>query len=978
VHSSLTDAADATADPQGVRTRLARLSEAGADLSRPALAGTLVPLLDNSRFLTTWLAKHPHEIDALADLEALHAPLGPEVLQGWYEAALRGDDERAAATALRQMKHRAFVRITTRDVALHAPVPETCRELSAVADVALRNATRFARAAVQERHGAAIDASGHPIAFCVLAMGKLGGLELNYSSDVDLLYFYATDEGSAGQLTPHEHFRRVSEMVTRLVGEVGDQGLVFRVDLRLRPEGNGGPLCNALASTERYYETWGRTWERVAWLRARHVAGDAELSRAVSRTLGPWIYRRTIDYSMIDDVASMKARILAQRKATRALDGTTRLDLKLDRGGIRAIEFFVNALQLVHAGRAPELRDASTLGALERLFAAGHISEGERGALASAYLLFRRVEHRVQMEDERQTQQLPSGPSLSRLARRLGFMGDRPGVELRETIDRHREAVGLLFDALMAEPQSPRIDDEIDRARALLAAPDRARRAALLANAGLADPEQAAHVIEVAGRQPQSPLSRHASTTMGRLGVSLLAEVLHSAEPERALTHLATFASALVGRPIYLRNLAERPRLQRILVSLFAGSDFLSEHLLRRPDLIDELYDRRPPAARPPPTPSNLDTETLIDALGRFKQEQLIRIGLADLAGELDVVAVGRLMTSSAEGVLRAVFERALAETEARRGPPLDASGDRIPCCVVGLGKLGGRELTYGSDLDVVFLYASKGVATDHRGRTSTMLEWATRVAQRTISLLGLPTRSGALFTVDTQLRPGGRQGTLVSRLGRFAEYHEGRAQPWERLALVRARVVAGDPAFAALAGAEIERLTYGRPPPADLRSTMRRLRMRVETEVAREGAGRYNPKSGRGGLVDIEFIAQVLQIEHGGARRKQTLRTPNTLEALDALGEAGLLPQAARLADAWRFLRRLEHRIRVMRAQAVPEIRTAPEALDRLARRLGDRAASMAPSEEGPGERLLQDYLRTTHAVRAQFDSMFGADSGA
>lgn len=977
LHDALAAAADATAEPDTVRVRLARLSDAGADLEAPTLAQTLVPVLDNSRFLTTWLTKHPDAVAGLRDVEALRAPIDAATLRAWYDAALEGDDEAAVASALRRMKHRAFVSITARDVALQAPVPETCRELSAVAEVALEAATAFARRAVDARHGPAVDAHGQRISFCVLAMGKLGGRELNYSSDVDLLYFYGTDDGAAGALTPHEHFRRVCERITRLVGEVGPEGMVFRVDLRLRPEGRSGPLCNALASAERYYETWGRTWERVAWLRARHVAGDKGLSRAMLRTLEPWIFRRTLDYQTFDEIREMKERILGQRRASRALDGSAALDLKLDRGGIRSVEFFVNALQIVHAGRAPDLRDASTLGALDRLFAAGHVSEREHDVLAEAYLLLRRVEHRVQMEDERQTQQLPSGAALDVLARRLGVVSGTPGATLRATIDGHRALVGELFDALMDEPEGPRIDSETKLARALLATSDRAKRVALFASAGFMDAEQAAHQLEVAGRRPSNPLSRRASAPMARLGVELLAEVLHAAEPERALTHLATFTGALTHRPIYLESLVERPRLRRLLVNLFAGSDFLSEQLHRRPDLVDELYDRRPPGALPSRVAGEQDTEQLIDGLGRFKQEQLVRIGLGDLAGELDVVSVGRLVTATAEAVLTAVFERATEEIEERFGLPLDGEGRPIPCCVVGFGKLGGRELTYGSDLDVVFLYGDVGTATNAAGRTRTMLEWATKLAQRTISLLGLPTRAGPLYAVDTALRPGGHQGTLVSRLARFAEYHEQRAEPWERMALVRARAVAGEPAFLGVVQAALERLAYDREPPPGLRPTMRRLRARMEAEVAREGPGRYNPKTGRGGLVDVEFIVQGLQIEHGGAPGRGALRTPNTLEALEALGEARLLRQADRLAEAWRFLRRLEHRLRVMRAQAVPELRTAPDTLDRLARRLGDRREAIAPDEAGPGARLLQDYLRTTVFVREQFDIVFGDDDG-
>ncbi len=908
----------------------------------------------------------PRRDRVASDVEALRGPLTESTLRGWFaEARATGAD---VSPALRLMKHRAFLRTTVQDVALDAPVRDVCRALSLVAQVAIDLATAHALEAVAERDGPPLDTAGRPIPFCVVGMGKLGGRELNYSSDVDLIYFYGTDDGAAGEVTPHAHFRRVCEHVSRLVGEATSEGFVFRVDLRLRPEGGGGPLCNSLAGAERYYESWGRTWERVAWLRARHVGGDPGLTRRLLNTLAPWIHQRTRSGALLGEIAALKERILGRRRAAVATRRAPGLDLKLDRGCIRSVEFFVNALQLVHAGRNPTLRDASTLGALDRLFAAGHVGEQERDALAEAYTLFRRVEHRVQMEDERQTQRLPGGDALEDLARRLGVAS---GGALQALLDIHRERVADLFDSLTGSGDGPREPSDAARelAQALLSTGEPDARRALFTEAGFADPDQAVHLLLQAGRPPESPFSPRAAVAMEALGVVLLAEVLRAAEPERALTHLAGFAAGLSSRPTYLHALADRPALRRLLVSVFAGSDFLSELLLRRAQLLDELYGTPSSDALPP---LEGDAERCLEDLARFKQTRVFRIGLADLAGELDEVGVGHEITGVAEVVLQRALDLARREVSERFGIPEDAAGRPIPMCVLAFGKLGGREMSYGSDLDVVFLYAAAGESTGGRsGRRLEMLAWATRVAQRTISLLGLPTRFGPLFAVDTRLRPGGGQGTLVSRLGRFVEYHEVRGRAWERLALVRARPVAGEPGFCARVAAETARLAFERPSPPELRREVAEVRARMEREVAREGAGRYNPKTGRGGLVDIEFIAQVLQIERATAT--STLRTTHTLEALTALGDAGLLPSAQRLSEAWRFLRRLDHRLRIMRGQAVVELRT--EQLDRLSRRLGYQGAG--PADASPGDRLMLDYERTTRAVRACFDEIFEENDG-
>ncbi len=927
LHPLLHDAADRTPDASIVRARLARLEEAGAPLDEPTLAATLIPVLANSTFLTRFLVRHPQWVTLLADREALRAPLSEETLHRWYRTPVD------VAAGLRHLKHLAFLWITARDVAEGAPVATVCRELSLLADFAIGVAVAEARREVAARLG---PAEGRR--FVVMGMGKLGGRELNYSSDVDLVFFYDHDGALAGSSTAHEHFTRVAERVTRLLGEVTADGFVFRVDLRLRPEGPSGPLCNSVGAAERFYEAWGRDRERLAWLRARPVAGDLDLGHEVLARLDAWIHPRTADPRIFEGIAALKSQILEKRRAEQALGRAAGLDLKLDPGGIRAVEFFANALQLLYGGRQPALRDPSTLGALDRLYAAGLISARDHDRLATAYLLYRRVENRLQMEDERQTHRLPAGEARDALARRLGFTG---GPHLLETLETHRAEVGRMFDDLLASGG----EDEVAPEARLLLEASGAERVELLRAVGLLDPAQAAHLLEIAGRRPWSPLSPQGDTA---LGLRLLTEVLRSADPERALTHLTAF----LARPAPLGTLRERPAIARLLVSLFAESDFLSDALLRHPDLVDHLYRRHPT-----PPPRRPDAERWAEAFGDWQRRETMRVGLSDLAGELDMAGVEAALTRLAETTLRAAVDEAERRLAARAPRP----DGRF--CVVAMGKLGGGELSYGSDLDLVFLFDGAAGA-----------EWFTRLAQRTISLLSI----GGLQRVDARLRPGGNQGTLVSRVASFVAWHTTRAGPWERLALVRARPVAGDPSLGDEVAAALERLTYDRPYPVGATAELRRLRRRIEAEVAREGPGRYNPKAGRGGLIDIELIVQSLQVRHGGER--PTLRTPNTVLALRALRDEDLLHGADVLLEAHRFLRRLDHRLRIVRGQPVAELRSDRPGLDRLARRLGYRHSPIGPDGGAPGEQLLADYGRVTVRVRQAFERCFpesGGDDG-
>ncbi|HET7754316.1 MAG TPA: bifunctional [glutamate--ammonia ligase]-adenylyl-L-tyrosine phosphorylase/[glutamate--ammonia-ligase] adenylyltransferase, partial [Anaeromyxobacteraceae bacterium] len=857
------------------------------------------------------------------------------------------------------------LRIVLRDLR-RARVVEVTGELSALACACVDAAIRFHDRRLRARHGAPQGlAEREPGAgFCALAMGKLGARELNFSSDIDLLYVYGTDGTTDGPspLTHFAYYAKLAEHVTEAIARPTEDGFVFRVDLNLRPDGHSGPIVNSVRAAELYYQSFGRGWERSALVRARPAAGDLATGDELLRLLEPFIWRRSLDLGVITEMQAMKARIDARAGA----EG--RDDLKLGRGGIREAEFFVNALQLLHGGKQPELRERGFLPALDRLLFAGVVPARDRDALLDAWLFLRRAEHRVQMVDGRQTHRMPPVGDRRLLARAMGFPAEQA---FDEALTRHRALVSSLFSNLLgASTGQIALDPEL----ALLAESqvETARRTELARSRGFADPERAVAALDALARRrtPFNPSGDPAAA------VTLLAEVLATPDPDQALTHLADFAMALHAPESYFHLLAEHRRAARLLLSLFGTSDFLSKRFIRHPELLDMLLREDTVVRIKTPETFRRELEerlSLIEGDGvddrlerslgelrRFKNEEVLRIAIHDIAGGLPLASVADQLSSLAEASLDQAL--ALAEEEARarsRMPP-------TPLCVIALGKLGGRELGYHSDLDLVFLYRSAGEASGAHADIA-------RLAQRLMSFLQMPLREGVLYKIDTRLRPSGNQGALVTSAEGFARYHMGgegsphvTSQLWERQALLRARHVGGDAAlFAEIEERVLSPVVYA--PPADraaLATEVRRMRERIESEVGREAARGKNPKSGRGGLVDVEFAAQFLQLAHGWAH--PAIRTPSTPAALERLHEAGILREAqhAALARGYEFLRRLELRLRIVHDYTIDHLPQAPRPLAQLARRLGYGG-------DNPAARLMAEYGRVTEDVRAAFEAV-------
>ncbi len=870
--------------------------------------------------------------------------------------------EEEVKSALRKLRLREVSRIAARDLAGVDTLSVVMRNLSSLASAALAGAIRFARRQLSGRYGypmiETVGGDRRECGFVVMGMGKLGGHELNFSSDIDLIYLYETErgmtEGGEGKeaVTLHEYFVRLCEVVTRILSEVTEDGFVFRVDLRLRPDGTRGDLANSLRSAEIYYESWGQTWERAVMIKARPVAGDAWVGEGFLRAITPFVYRKYLDFTSLEEIKEMKDRVdLASSRAR--MHGR---DLKLGVGGIREIEFFAQAHQLIYAGKNPDLRRRGTEETIRALVRAGIVSQGECDALEEAYRFLRSLEHRIQIFQDRQTHVLPKkGEDLLRLARAMQ-MSDVPS--LLSAVDRHTGNVRSVYDRLFrATPGEEEAEIAPEVIAVLYPELDEEDQDHRLAALGFADREAARrNIAMLRDGPPFVRMPARARRYLGKIAPIILSRVVRSPDPDMALHHTERFLSAVGARTMFFALLFENPKVIDVLVRLFGSSRFLSGYLLRHPELLDSFLRKdASPLVR---TKSDLkkelgealaacaDFEQELDELRRFKNVETLRIGMNDLAGSLSLEEGMFQQSALAEVLLSYALLLARRETERRFGIPMVAGeGEReieAEFCVLGMGKLGAEELSYHSDLDIIFLYSGAGETVPAAGQAPADFrrlgnhEYFAKVAQRLISILTTVTREGYVYHLDTRLRPSGNAGPLVSSLAAFDRYHERSAKLWERQALLKCRFVAGDRAFGKRVEAMVARFIYERPLPAGSASEIDRLRRRMEKELGKERRDRLNLKVGRGGIVDVEFAVQYLQLVHGPANR--SLRVRSTLSALYELRRAGILSESdfQAMDEGYRFLRALEVSLRLGHDASIEQFdpsRLPPDQQDRYRR---------------------------------------------
>jgi len=916
--------------------------------------------------LLDWLEGGPERRDAAAMTDDL-----------WKSVALLSDED-AQKLAVRRFRQRESLRIGYNDIVRGFPLEMITQDLSDLADACVEAATRLARARAEARFGVPMTPQGRAARFVVLGLGKLGGQELNYSSDIDLIFLYDEDGQTQGQktLSNAELFARMGSDIVRLLADHTALGMAYRVDMRLRPDGEQGALARSLDATVGYYVTRGRTWERQALIKCRPVAGDLALGETFLEAIKPFVFRRYLGAAEIAEIKALKRRI-EQRTLTA---GTAEIEVKTGRGGIRDVEFVVQFLQLLHGGEYPEVRHATTLAAIARLEQVGCLSAEERHIMNDTYRFLRQLEHRLQILFDRQTHEMPRDLDAVRtLALRMGYLPasaweERNGPAARFMADyksktelNRRILNHLLHDAFKGDA-SQAVDPIVDLV--LDPQPSAEFIGEALAPYPFRDRSTAYHNLMALAREDFPFLSQaRCRHFLAAIAPRLMQSVGRAPDPDMTLTNLEKVSASLGAKAILWELFNFNPPSLRLYVELCATSQFLSEILINNPGMIDDLVDSLVVDRPLPRTAIKAElatlcrgAEDLAPILWSFRNKEWVRIGTRDILGREPIREVTRELADVAEAIVTQVARDQWQRRVARYGTPwcpLTRRRDRW--AILALGKFGGRELNYHSDLDLIFLHEADGCTTgSHRSISNE--QFVTEVAQRFLKALGSGSPTGRLYDVDARLRPHGASGPLVQTLTGFLSFFQRSTQIWQRMALTRARVIFATGGF----GEEVTRAVravLARPiDRAQLAAEV--LAMRKKLEASRP---RHDLKRAPGGLADLEFIVQYLLLVH--APGKPELLRPNFWDALSALCREGILnAQVHReLRDAYDFLRTVEGRLRLFHNRGVSELPESTAELERLARRLSDEKTD-------PGQAtgaFLADAARITHRTRELFEQI-------
>lgn len=876
-----------------------------------ASAGNVLLVSD---FVLSLLERRPDALAArVADGESLSAPGIAGAL------SLDGLSEPAAMAALRRFRNLEMARIAWRDLAGCAALEQSLSDLSTLAVGLVGAATRYAADALEPRYGRPVSASGGDAPLLVLAMGKLGGAELNFSSDIDLVFLYP-DDAVLGDLEHAElapYYLRVAQLVIKLLDQTTPDGFVYRLDTRLRPFGASGPLVIGLSAFESYLVSHGRDWERYAYQKARLITGDAYENELFDEILFPYVYRGYVDYGVFEALRQMKG--LIEREVARRDMAD---NIKLGPGGIREVEFIVQAFQLVRGGRDRSLRGQSLMPILPRLVEERQLSSAEVAGLKAAYRFLRCLENRLQAMDDRQTHTLPAGAEpRARLAYAMQ-LPDWP--TLLESLALHRASVEAAFDKVVYEPRTEQ--SEASRTKALRAAWEQGLPAE---EAVTQLPQFDAESVELLRALRTGALyermDEQSRLRLAAVIVRTLPLLADRSDQAAVLRRLLPIYQAICRRSAYLALLDEHPAALERLIVLVRRSARLSRDLAEHPVLLDELLDPRifdaPPRRdearsfleRQLAQALDRDTEAALNALRESHAAAVFRIAVADTFGQLPLMSVSDRLTDTAELTVRFALELARRELVGRHGRPICGDGPtpkEAGFAVIAYGKLAGLELGYGSDLDLVFLHDSRGAVQQTDGEKP--LDngvFFVRLAQRLIHFLSIQTSAGKLYEVDTRLRPSGNSGLLVQSLDNFKRYQRQDAWVWEHQALLRSRAIAGTREVCAGFEAARREILATAVDRDKLQTEVVNMRKRMRQELSKSGPEQFDLKQDRGGLADIEFIVDYLVLANL-PDVPDLADFPDKVRQLEALERAGLLTAqtAAKLKHAYLALRQRGH----------------------------------------------------------------------
>lgn len=839
-------------------------------------------------------------------------------------------DEAAFRTVLRDRRNRGMFGILWRDIVGRNPLPETLLALSRLADALITASADFARRQLAVRFGEVPGVDGKPVPLVILAMGKLGGEELNFSSDIDLIFLYPQDGDSNGErsLTAQEYFTRQSRRIVALLEDVTPDGFAYRVDTRLRPFGDSGPPVVSFTALESYLVNHGRNWERYAYVKARIIAprDNDDVSKALhSELIEPFVYRRYLDFGVFESLRDMKAMIAAEVRRREMAQ-----NVKLGPGGIREIEFIVQSLQLVRGGSMRQLQGTRLRLALDRLRESRGLTRAAAEGLDEAYCFLRRLENALQAIRDQQTHDLPDDATdRARIALALGY---DDWNALSADIGKHRRFVTERFAETAFRTDRDDGDRPSELTRAIASRCDASTsvdewqstfEAFAYEDAG----EIAAEIHGFLAARGTRQIDATAARRLRALLPTLLGLLREYREPAVVLRRVLAIIAEVLRRSAYVALLNENAAVLARLVDLCEQSGYLAEEIARFPLLLDEMLDPRLFSARLSAQVlrddlaerlsgvDGDDSERQIEALGQFQRAALFRIAAADFSDQLPIMKVSDRLTDLAEIVLDQALEIAWRDITERFGEPVFSDGERTLVAglgVIAYGKMGGIELSYSSDLDLVFLHNSRGEHQQTNGaKPIDNNMFFVRLARRLVHFLTVQTGSGALYEVDTRLRPSGQSGLLVTSIDAFERYQAENAWTWEHQALLRGRPVAGSARVAREFGRVRAETLTGRVNRDNLRNDVRTMREKMRAQLDQSDTNMFDLKQGAGGIGDIEFLVQFLVLQHAG-EHASVIHYPDNIRQLGTLGAVGAIEagQAKRLQDVYRCYRTRLHRL--------------------------------------------------------------------
>lgn len=961
---SIEEAANKTANPEAAYEALEFFSPLAPDVMEEALLIPLAHLGAGSKLLVRWLTRRPQDLKWLTADNLVLQPRSPrDMIDALKNLLIEFPDD--PAKALRVFKHRELARICARELSGMADVTETLREWSAVADAAIDFAIEVAAYHAKEKNGEAFfepqeGGDEQKAGFAAIAMGKLGGDELNISSDIDLIFVHSSDNGRTanGKASLHEHFVAIARETAKLLNDLTEDGFVFRVDLDLRPEGRSGELTNSIGAMEIYYESWGHAWERQALIKARHCGGDKKVTTEVLDRLRPFVYRKYLDEKAIGEIAAMKDKIDASLRSKKGAIKAMK-NLKLGKGGIREIEFVAQSFQLLYGARYLELKTRSTLTALTAATSLGLLSEPHHRDLTDIYLFYRQLENRVQYQEGLQTHDIPQeGKSLEILARQVGISGKNCGEKLLLSLAAKRERVRSIFDLFFTKEKEEQIlfpapleeEDTITEWLDSLCF-DRPAESAKLLNI-LGNGKAFAHVTE------------KSSLMFDDFGPELIAEAAKTSWPDNVLIGFEKLVEARGDRDMLYDMLNRHRPLLTLLAALFSSSESLTQILIRQPDLFDRVVGAYP-IGKPPDraeyksefneaVSGDRNIEDKISILNMIRAAKLLRIGLRRILDFSDRFETMESLTLLAEEYIKALAKLASADG----GPGDDNMNEDAGWIILVGGKLGRREMNFGSDIDMIVF---------HDGSDA---ENIIRLTQTMAKLSKMITPYGAGYEIDLRLRPDGEKGPLAPSFESMRDYYKTRAEAWERLALVGVRPIAGDKVFGDKVMETVEKFIYDSPLSPSATKKIAAIREKIVEEKVKPGV--IDIKFGRGGLIEIEFICQILHMTHHKIDSGRRIADPFTITIISRAKKDGWLggKECATLEKAYIIYRSIEDALRMDKAQSVNVAPQEGHKLVRIARRA-------AIAGVGP-ERFVETIKETMPKVRAIYEIFMSQRSAA